>query len=54
MKTIAIASADTREALKNKAQGEPVNVHVVPNVQEPEPDYEKMRRIVEGESESDS
>ena len=54
MKNSAIASSDTREALKNKTQGEPINVHVVPAVKEPEPDFEKMRRIVEGELETDS
>ncbi len=47
----AIASTDLLEALRPQTRGEPVNVHVVPAVKEPEPDFDEMQRIIQGPQE---
>ncbi len=47
----AIASTDLLKALRPQTRGEPVNVHVVPAVKEPEPDFDKMQRIIQGPQE---
>ena len=47
----AVASTDLREALRPQPRGEPVNMHVVPAVKEPEPDFDEMQRIIQGPQE---
>jgi hypothetical protein len=42
-----IAATMLEDVLKPKAQGEPVNVHVVEFVAEPRPDFSAMQRIIE-------
>ncbi len=37
--------------LKPTSHGEPVNVHVVPAMAEPRPDFDAMQRIIEGKPE---
>ncbi len=41
-----IGSLDVTVLLNPKPQGEYVNSHIVPDVREPSPDYEAMRRLV--------
>lgn len=35
-----------KEALRPKEAGEPVVLHVLPDVQEPKPDFDAMKRIL--------
>jgi hypothetical protein len=42
-----IAATKLEDLLKPKAQGEPVNVHVVEFVAEPSPDFSAMQRAIE-------
>lgn len=42
---------DFSEVFKPKPVGETVNVHVVPAVAEPHPDYDAMQRLIEGRDE---
>jgi hypothetical protein len=42
--------AAVEEAIRPKSSGRFVDAHVVRTQKEPSPDYEKMRRIIAGES----
>jgi hypothetical protein len=42
-----IGSIDLEQLFRPKPVGEPVNMHVVERVKEPEPDFEAMQRIIE-------
>jgi hypothetical protein len=42
-----LGSTDFSEVFKPKSVGEPINVHVVPAVAEPAPDYAAMQRLIE-------
>lgn len=44
---IALGSIDYRELFHPRPRGEPVNVHVVPAVPVPVPDYADMQRFIE-------
>ncbi|WP_370154562.1 hypothetical protein [Ferrovibrio sp.] len=46
----ALAMSALSELLKAKTKGEPVNFHVVEPTREPVPDFERMRRVILGES----
>jgi hypothetical protein len=46
---LPIGSIDVEELFRPKPVGEPVNMHVVEPVKEPEPDFEAMRRLIQGE-----
>ena len=46
----SIALTKLEDVLKPKAQGEPVNVHVVEFVAEPRPDFSAMQRTIESTS----
>ena len=51
--TRAIAVMKVSDVLRPKGGDEvPVNSHVVPARNDPEPDYDDMRRIASGESEN--
>jgi hypothetical protein len=43
-----IAVTKLGEALQAKCVGQPVNVHVVPAREEPQPDFDAMQRLIEG------
>ena len=49
MERWAIAQGAIIEALRPKTSGQSVDAHVVRTQKEPTPDYEKMRRAVNGE-----
>jgi hypothetical protein len=42
------AATDLADILKPKTSGETINVHVVESAKEPQPDFESMRRTIEG------
>lgn len=44
----SVASTKLADVLKPKSTGEPVNVHVVQSVREPQPDFAAMQRLVQG------
>ncbi len=44
----AFGSTDFTEVFRPKPVGDTVNVHVVPAVLEPKPDYDAMQRLIEG------
>jgi hypothetical protein len=48
MKMDFIASTKLSEFLTPRREGEPVNVHVVPTVREPQPDFDAMQRVIKG------
>jgi hypothetical protein len=50
----AVASIDLERLFRPIPVGEPVNMHVVESVKEPEPDFEAMRRLVEGDEEPET
>ena len=43
-----IAATKLGEALQPKSVGQPVNIHVVPARKEPQPDFDAMQRLIEG------
>ena len=43
-----IAATKVSDLTRPKSVGTPVNTHVVQAVKEPTPDYEAMRRVIEG------
>jgi hypothetical protein len=43
-----VAATKLSDALRPKTEGEPVNVHVVRAQKEPQPDFEAMRKLIEG------
>ena len=43
-----IAATKLSDVLRPKAEGEPVNVHVVKLQPEPKPDFDAMRKLVAG------
>lgn len=43
----AFGSTDFTEVFRPKPVGESVNVHVVPAVPEPRPDYDAMQRLID-------
>ena len=43
----SVASTKLADVLKPKSAGEPVNVHVVQSVREPQPDFAAMQRLIE-------
>jgi hypothetical protein len=45
-----IAATKLEDVLKPKAQGEPVNVHVVQFVAEPSPDFSAMQQTIENKN----
>jgi hypothetical protein len=47
----SIGSIDVEQLFRPKPVGEPVNMHVVDPVKQPEPDFEAMRRLIQGEGE---
>jgi len=47
MTKFALASVQLRELLRPRRSGEPVNVHVVDSVKEPQPDFDAMQRAIE-------
>ena len=47
---LPLGSSDVEDIFRRKPVGEPVNVHVVERVKEPKPDFEAMKRIIEGHS----
>ncbi len=48
MNSLALASIRLSDVLSPKGEGEPVNVHVVEPVREPEPDFSAMQRLISG------
>jgi hypothetical protein len=44
----SVAATDLADILKPKTSGETINVHVVESAKEPQPDFESMRRTIEG------
>jgi hypothetical protein len=48
----AVAATKLSELIREKSKGEPVNVHVVEAIREPKPDFEAMRKTIEGNRES--
>ena len=42
------AAMKISDALRPKAEGEPVNIHVIPQLTQPKPDFEAMRRLIAG------
>ena len=51
MKIPAIAAIKPTDLLRPTKVGDPVNVHVVEPMKEPEPDFEALRRMISGEAE---
>ena len=47
MRNVALAATKLRDILRPKAPGEPVNAHVVPQVPEPQPDFDAMQRVIQ-------
>lgn len=45
---ITLEGIDFTEVFSPKPVGEIINTHVVPNVQEPRPDYNAMQRLIDG------
>jgi len=43
----SINATKLADLLQPKSAGEPVNVHVVDSVNEPKPDFEAMKRLIE-------
>ena len=43
----AVAATKLSDVLRPKSSGEPVNVHVVQSVHEPQPDFAAMKRLIE-------
>ncbi len=43
-----VGSTKLADLLNVKSVGEPVNVHVVESVEEPQPDFDAMQRMIEG------
>lgn len=50
----AIAQTRLSDMLKVTSVGEPVNVHVVAPMKEPEPDFDAMEQLVSGQGETKS
>lgn len=46
----AIASTKIEDIFRPKVVGDPVNSHVVDSVREVEPDFDAMKRTIEGSS----
>lgn len=46
----SLADTDLSVLAKDRASGNQVNNHVVEQVKAPKPDYEEMRRLIQGES----
>ena len=46
----SVAATDLADLLRPKSVGEMVNVHVVESIEEPHPDFDAMRRTIEGPS----
>lgn len=42
----AIASTELLDALRPKSTGEPVNAHVICSVEEPQPDFAAIQRLL--------
>jgi hypothetical protein len=42
----SVASTKLSDLLQTKSAGEAVNVHVVPSVKEPRPDFDEMQRTI--------
>lgn len=43
-----LGNTDFSEVFRPRPVGEPINVHVVPAIPEPAPDYAAMQRLIEG------
>jgi hypothetical protein len=43
----SIAATRLADLLQPKSSGEPVNVHVIESVSEPEPDFDAMKQLIE-------
>jgi hypothetical protein len=43
----SVASTKLSDLLQFKSTGETVNVHVVPSIREPRPDFAEMQRTIE-------
>jgi hypothetical protein len=48
------SAVDVEQLFRPKPIEEPVNVHVVEQAREREPDFEAMRRLIQGEDEDHS
>jgi hypothetical protein len=48
MDFVAATKTPLSDILSPRAEGEPVNTHVVERAAEPKPDFEKMQRVIQG------
>jgi hypothetical protein len=48
------STMDIEQLFRPKAVGEPVNMHVVQQAIEPEPDFEAMRRLIQGDDDEET
>jgi hypothetical protein len=49
-----VAATKLSDVLRPKSHGEPVNVHVVQPLVEPQPDFGAMQRVIQGDEQSQS